>query len=94
MRPFYFKINAKCNICTDLHPQSTLSQSERSLMSHDFMLSVQRLRVYVCTDVALKAVTQKKKKKSSNILHIWSIFVNKFIKKRKRLRVYVTGLPG
>ena len=59
MRPFYFKINAKCNICTDLHPQSTLSQSEWSLMSHDFMLSVQRLRVYVCTDVALKAVTKK-----------------------------------
>ena len=32
----------------------------------------------VCTDVALKEFF------SSNILHIWSIFANKFIKKNKK----------
>ena len=41
MRPFYLKINAKWNICTDLYPKITFSQSECSLMSHDLMLSVQ-----------------------------------------------------
>ena len=41
MRPFYLKINAKWNICTDLYPKITLSQSECSLMSHDLILSVQ-----------------------------------------------------
>ena len=41
MRPFYLKINAKCNICTDLYPKITLSLSECFLMSHDLMLSVQ-----------------------------------------------------
>ena len=47
MRPFYLKINAKCNICTDSYPKITFSQSECSLMSHDLMLSVQRLRLYI-----------------------------------------------
>ena len=41
VRLFYLKINAKWNICTDLYPKITLSQSECSLMSHDLMLSVQ-----------------------------------------------------
>ena len=43
VRTFNFKIIAEWNICTDLYPKITLSQSECPLMSHDFMLSVQMI---------------------------------------------------
>ena len=49
MRPFYLKINAQWNSCTDLYPQITLSKSECFLVSHDVMLSVQMYIGFICS---------------------------------------------
>ena len=43
MRTFHLKIIAEWNVCDDLYPKITISQSECSLMSHDLMLSIQIL---------------------------------------------------
>ena len=70
MRPFYLKINAKCNICTDLYPQITLPIHYPYVRVIVFRKNIEMLHLCV-SDNCYTSLAANKSPSNMSLPYLW-----------------------